>query len=51
MSTPLCRYCRKPLNLWISGDGTRGYNGDGIFCTLRCGYRWALERIRHEAKS
>ena len=25
-----------------------GYNSDGVFCTLRCGYLWALNRVRQE---
>jgi len=23
-----------------------GYNSDGVFCTLRCGYLWALSRVQ-----
>lgn len=45
-SLPTCQNCLKPLDLWLSGDGSRGYNGDGVFCTLRCGYRWALRKIQ-----
>lgn len=22
-----------------------GYDGDNLFCSLRCGYKWALRRI------
>jgi hypothetical protein len=31
-------------------DGIRGYGygDDGVFCTLRCGYLWALNRVRQE---
>lgn len=24
-----------------------GYNGRGHFCTLRCGWRWAIDRLEH----
>lgn len=26
--------------------GEWGYNGDDFFCTLRCGYWWAVEQVR-----
>lgn len=25
-----------------------GYDGNGIFCTVSCGYRWAVRRVRQE---
>lgn len=46
---PLCEYCRKPLPAYPWRDqpwatGAWGYHGDGVFCTLRCGYKWAIAR-------
>jgi hypothetical protein len=40
-SIPRCLLCARPLRL--QHDGSRGYDGDGLFCSLRCGYRWARE--------
>lgn len=29
---------------WLPEDGT-GYRGEGLFCSLRCGYRWATRTL------
>ncbi len=50
----LCQCCKKPLKHfqfwetdWAKTKGLIwGYMGDGSFCTLRCGYYWALVRVR-----
>lgn len=41
---PHCRRCGKPLRMETSLDGKSGYGteGNGYFCTQRCGYRWAV---------
>lgn len=52
---PECRRCGEKLKPYIYfGDHTIdpkrvkkwGYEGNGIFCTLRCGYRHALELLK-----
>lgn len=57
---PRCFYCDKPMNQVIrryhSGfrlerpvkTGTFGYQGNGWFCSLRCGYAWSLREIKSE---
>lgn len=43
---PLCRQCGKPLKNWWGYHPRRliglGYEGNGKFCTVRCGYHWAI---------
>lgn len=39
MSKP-CAQCGKPLRKWI--DASYGYTGNGFFCSLRCGFRYAV---------
>lgn len=34
-----CVQCGKPLRKWIVSSG---YNGNGFFCSLRCGFRYAV---------
>lgn len=41
---PRCRWCKKPLRVYDADR--RGYNGDGLFCSLRCAYDLALVVIR-----
>jgi hypothetical protein len=50
---PECRTCDKRLPTFrffrhptIDPTGTRqfGYEGNGFFCSLRCGFNWALVR-------
>jgi len=50
---PFCRTCDKPLGQYRffghpdidPGKARRwGYEGNGYFCTLRCGFNWALVR-------
>ena len=36
-----CLYCGRKLRPDIIGRGL-GYDGNGWFDTLRCGYKWAL---------
>ena len=45
---PKCRYCDKSLGLWNSGDVShgRGYCGQGLFCSLACGYDFAVVALR-----
>lgn len=38
MSKP-CVQCGKPLRKWVDGVG---YCGNGHFCSLRCGFRYAV---------
>ena len=39
---------------WKEGEGRiimgRGYLGHGVFCTLTCGYRFAMDVVREAAK-
>ena len=53
--TPRCRRCDAKLKPYIYAgdpvidpDGTKklGYEGNGIYCTLRCGFRDAVELVR-----
>jgi hypothetical protein len=55
MKAPNCRECGKPLAPYIyfghpTIDPERkkqfGYGGNGVFCTLRCGYRYALNMVK-----
>lgn len=39
-----CRYCGKPLRKDPYREGY-GYCGEGVFCTLRCGYAWAVRKV------
>ena len=43
----LCRNCRKPLRPFLARvpgyEGHYGYDGRGLFCTLRCGFSWATD--------
>lgn len=42
--TPTCRYCGKRLHRDPhSKANAYGYNGEGLFCTLRCGYSFGRE--------
>jgi hypothetical protein len=50
---PLCRSCGRPLPKYqffghpvIDPERSRqyGYEGNGYFCTLRCGFKWALAK-------
>lgn len=43
--TETCLYCGKQLRKAQFHDGL-GYDGNGIFCTLRCGFAWAVRRVR-----
>lgn len=52
---PNCRRCGKPLWPYIyfghpdidpKHEQKWGYNGNNVFCTLRCGYHWAMDRIK-----
>lgn len=47
----LCRYCEKRLTRyrwraeeWAKGEW--GVDGRGLFCTIKCGYFWAINRCR-----
>lgn len=40
---PLCRHCRKTLPKAYNGQ--RGYAGENLFCSLRCGLSWAISVI------
>ena len=45
---PKCRYCDKSLGLWNSGDVShgRGFCGQGFFCSIVCGYDFAVMALR-----
>ena len=54
-TTPTCAECGNVLKPYtyfghqeIDPEHKKqfGYDGNGIFCTLRCGYRWALNTIQ-----
>lgn len=55
-----CRTCGKPLTPYYTVElgseikyvynGTHGYEGNGHFCTQRCGYRWGLAVARKYLK-
>ena len=54
---PTCHNCGEPLSQYrffghkdIDPDKKRrwGYEGNGIFCTLRCGFNWALSKLRRD---
>jgi hypothetical protein len=42
-----CRHCEKALRPVKWADGTLGYGymGRGHFCSLRCGWRFAIDAI------
>jgi hypothetical protein len=37
-----CSQCGKPLRKWVEGVGYVGYIGNGYFCSLRCGFKYAV---------
>lgn len=44
---PKCRFCARPLAKYIYADrpwarGEYGYGGCGVFCSLRCGFKYGL---------
>lgn len=41
-----CLYCNAKLRKALL-HGV-GYDGNGIFCTLRCGFLWALRKVNSE---
>lgn len=54
---PGCLQCGETMRNtygWKEGEGRfilgRGYLGHGVFCTLTCGYRFALAVVREAAK-
>ena len=50
---PRCRQCRKLLkgvNDEKRGVTRYGYQGDGVFCTARCGVEFARKALAHDAK-
>jgi hypothetical protein len=40
-----CRWCGDRLRREDEGDQRRGYRDNGHFCSLRCGYQWAVARL------
>lgn len=55
-TNPECQFCRCSLNqvhvpklvegeMKRSPTGRFGYHGDGLFCSLRCGYAFALRSL------
>ena len=51
---PLCQYCDRPLRRYrwrvdYPERSTWGDYGDGFFCGLRCGYRWACRGLTRNA--
>jgi hypothetical protein len=52
MTIPTCKNCGNPLPLFRRSPtrpdlvpSTRGYNGNGVFCTQRCGYDFGLRMV------
>jgi len=45
-----CRWCGDPLRPENPG-GNGGYRDNGLFCTLRCGYQWAVRAALRAAPS
>jgi len=54
-TAPNCHECGERLKPYIyfghaeidpKGSAKWGYQGNNIFCTLRCGYRFALNMVR-----
>jgi len=43
---PKCRYCGKRLPRYHGDPNRRGKGGQGLFCSLICGYRWAVYLIQ-----
>lgn len=41
-----CLHCEKKLRKYRWGDGY-GYDGNGFFCTLRCGFYHAVIAAKH----
>lgn len=47
-----CLGCGKPLRIdpaFRDVTDQPGYAGNGLFCTLRCGFRWAVRHATREA--
>jgi hypothetical protein len=44
--TTKCLFCRKPLRPAHRPYKGLGYEANGLFCTQRCGYRYALAAVR-----
>jgi hypothetical protein len=40
-----CRWCGDPLRREEPEYERGGYRANGLFCSLRCGYQWAVRRI------
>jgi len=40
-----CLWCRHGLRRWLRAEDRYGYNGDGLFCSLRCGYAYAVAAV------
>jgi hypothetical protein len=43
--TRTCRWCGGNLHLENRTDMRGGYRDNGAFCSLRCGYQWAVANI------
>lgn len=43
-----CKYCGKRLRKAQFFEGY-GYDGNGFFCTLRCGFGWAVWKVKAES--
>lgn len=56
MAHPVCNYCGKPMPRFANHDALvacghhipsrYGYQGNGIFCSLHCGYRYGLSMAK-----
>lgn len=40
-----CRWCGDKLRPEWPGDECGGYRDNGYFCSLRCGFQWAVRRF------
>ncbi|HLF96976.1 MAG TPA: hypothetical protein VI457_07515 [Methylococcaceae bacterium] len=53
-AAPDCKCCGKPLKVfeffdsqWAKDAGlVYGYKGEGVFCTLRCGYQFGILAVQ-----
>ena len=40
-----CRWCGDKLRLEFPEDTRGGYRDNGQFCSLRCGFQWAVRKF------
>jgi len=37
-----CLWCGEQMRLELPGNDKPGYRANGVFCSLRCGFQWAV---------